>query len=117
ALAASGVTGGSRGRGGPPPRPSGGEEAPEDALEAEPSHALEFKAEILHFLGEVEVVFGVWVIPLLAAIALVRGWGTFVAHGVDFTEPIFVAVIMAVASTRPVLEFAQAPIGRVAPPG
>jgi Putative Na+/H+ antiporter len=88
-----------------------------EALEAEPSHALEFKAELLHFLGEVEVVFGVWVIPLLAAIALVRGWGTaeaFVAHGVDFTEPIFVAVIMAIASTRPVLEFAEGVIGRVA---
>ena len=92
-------------------------EAPDATLEAEPSHALEFKAEMLHFLGEVEVVFGVWVIPLLAAIALVRGWGTaeaFVAHGVDFTEPIFVAVIMAVSSTRPVLEFAESVIGRVA---
>src|SRR5262249_60842740 len=64
-----------------------------------------------------EVVFGVWVILLLAAIALVRGWGTaeaFVDHGIDFTEPIFVAVIMAVSSTRPVLEFAESVIGRVA---
>ena len=116
-FAASRITAWSHRLRGHPPRPSGGEEAPEDALEAEPSHALEFKAEMLHFLGEVEVVFGVWVIPLLAAIALARGWGAaeaFIAHGVDFTEPIFVAVIMAVASTRPVLEFAEAVIGCVA---
>ena len=55
-------------------RPEPGAESTPDALEAAPSHALEFKAEVLHFLGEVEAVFGVWVIPLLAAIALARGW-------------------------------------------
>jgi Putative Na+/H+ antiporter len=95
----------------------GGAESSADALEAAPSHVLEFKAELLHFLGEVEGVFGVWVIPLLATIALARGWGTaeaFIAHGVDFTEPIFVTVIMAIASTRPVLEFAESVIGRAA---
>src|SRR4029453_10328888 len=103
-------------RGGHQPGPGGDAQA-RDALEAEPSQALAFKAEVLHFLGEVEVVFGVWVIPLFAAIAIARGWGTaeaFIAHGVDFTEPIFVAVIMAVASTRPMLEFAEGVIGRVA---
>ena len=99
-------------------RPEPGSAEPSaDALEAEPSHALEFKADLLHFLGEVEAVFGVWVIPLLAAIALARGWETaeaFIAHGVDFTEPIFVTVIMAIASTRPVFEFAESVIGRAA---
>jgi Putative Na+/H+ antiporter len=99
------------------PGPGGGAGEPGDALEAEPSHALEFKADLLHFLGEIEAVFGVWVVPLLAAIALARGWGTaeaFIARGVDLTEPVFVTVIMALASTRPVLEFAEAVIGRVA---
>jgi Putative Na+/H+ antiporter len=103
-------------RGGHQPGPGGDAQA-RDALEAEPSQALAFKAEVLHFLGEVEVVFGVWVIPLFAAIAIALGWWTaeaFIARGVDFTEPIFVAVIMAVASTRPVLEFAEGVIGRVA---
>jgi len=117
-FAASRITAWShRFRGGHQRRPRDSAEAPGDPLEAEPSHALEAKAELLHFLGEVEVVFGVWVIPLLAAITLARGWGTaeaFIAHGVDLTEPMFVAVIMAVASTRPVLEFAEGVIGRVA---
>ena len=31
-------------------------------------------AEVLHFLGEVEVVFGLWAVVLLVAITLLRGW-------------------------------------------
>jgi hypothetical protein len=102
--------------------PGGGVAEPDDApelpeaLEAEPSQQLSFKAELLHFLGEVEAVFGVWVIPLLIAIVLAKGWATMEAfiHGINFTEPVFVVVVMALASTRPVLEFAEAVIGRVA---
>src|SRR5687768_13908381 len=32
-------------------------------------------AEVLHFLGEVEVVFGLWAVVLLAAITAFAGWG------------------------------------------
>jgi len=76
-----------------------------------------FTIELLHFLGEVEAVFGIWAVPLLAAIAIVKGWPAaeaFVSHGVDFTEPMFVVVIMALAATRPVLRFAEAAIGLLA---
>jgi Putative Na+/H+ antiporter len=75
-----------------------------------------FKAEVLHFLGEVEAVFGIWVIPLLVVIAASKGWTTADAflHGVNFTEAMFVVVIMAIASSRPVLEFAEKGIGLVA---
>jgi hypothetical protein len=87
-----------------------------DLLEAEPSHALRFKAEVLHFLGEIEVIFGLWVIPLLAVVAAAKGWPAAEAfvHGVDFTEPAFVTVVMALSSTRPVLEFAETVVGRLA---
>jgi hypothetical protein len=78
--------------------------------------AHSFAAEVLHLLGEIEAVFGLWVVPLLAAVA----WGhgpraaeAFLAS-VNFTEPVFVVVIMAVASTRPVLAFAEALLGRLA---
>ena len=37
-----------------------------------PSPSL--RAEALHFLGEVEVVFGLWAVVLLAAIAVYAGW-------------------------------------------
>jgi hypothetical protein len=75
-----------------------------------------FKAEAAHLLGEVEAVFGIWVLPLLAVITLVKGWHaaeSFVEH-VNFTEPAFVVVIMAIASTRPVMSFAEKSMGAVA---
>jgi Putative Na+/H+ antiporter len=68
-----------------------------------------FLAVLFHFLGEVEAVFGIWVIPLAIAMTLMKGVGTASVYinGVNFTEPIFVVVIMAVASSRPVLSFAE----------
>ncbi|GMU64467.1 MAG: hypothetical protein AMXMBFR36_07410 [Acidobacteriota bacterium] len=78
-----------------------------------------FRSEMLHFLGEIEAVFGIWVVPLLAVIGVRKGWNTvesFVSS-VHFTEPLFVVVIMAIASTRPVLEFAERTIGLLARAG
>lgn len=74
-------------------------------------------AELLHFLGEIEVVFGLWIVPLLIAIVVVRGWDTavqYLSETVNFTEPLFVVVIMAMASTRPVVELSENVLGRVA---
>ena len=68
------------------------------------------RAEALHFLGEVEVVFGLWAVVLLAAIAAYTGWETakhYLNDTVNYTEPLFVVVIMALASTRPVVGFAE----------
>jgi hypothetical protein len=82
-----------------------------------PLDARSFRAEMLHFLGEIEAVFGLWVVPLVAIIAFTKGWATvesFVGHGVQFTEPLFVVVVMAISSTRPVLQVAEKIIGRVA---
>lgn len=75
-----------------------------------------FLEVLFHFLGEVEAVFGIWVIPLAIAMALMEGPGTARAYinGVNFTEPIFVVVIMAIASSRPVLYFAEACLRLVA---
>ncbi|MEI6492916.1 MAG: putative Na+/H+ antiporter [Verrucomicrobiota bacterium] len=68
-----------------------------------------FFAVVFHFLGEVEAVFGIWVIPLAIAMTAMEGPVTARAYinGVNFTEPIFVVVIMAIASSRPVLYFAE----------
>jgi hypothetical protein len=66
--------------------------------------------EALHFLGEVEVVFGLWAIVLLAAITVHFGWHTAADYfngTVNYTEPLFVVVIMALASTRPIILFAE----------
>ncbi len=79
--------------------------------------ARSFRAEMLHFLGEIEAVFGIWVVPLIAVIAVSKGWPTVDAifqERIHFTEPLFVVVIMAISSTRPVLQFAEQAIGKVA---
>ena len=56
------------------------------------------RAEFLHFLGEVEVVFGLWIVPLMVAIVVAKGWemaSHYVNETVNFTEALFVVVIMA----------------------
>ena len=71
---------------------------------------VSFKAETMHFFGEIEAIFGIWAVPLLIAIALVRGWPSaegYLSGSVNFTEPMFVVVIMTIAATRPVLRFAE----------
>jgi hypothetical protein len=75
------------------------------------------RAETLHFLGEVEVVFGLWAVVLLVALVAARGWETakhYLNDTVNYTEPLFVVVVMALASTRPVIEFAEGALSRVA---
>ena len=74
-------------------------------------------AELLHFLGEVEVVFALWAVPLVVAIVLSRGWTTaqhYLNDTVNYTEPMFVVVIMALASTRPIVELAEGAVKRIA---
>lgn len=66
-------------------------------------------AELFHFLGEVEAVFGMWAALFVSLIALMKG-GHFAIEFLEaqnFTEPAFVFVIMAMAATRPVLKFAE----------
>jgi Putative Na+/H+ antiporter len=77
-------------------------------------------AGTLHFLGEVEVVFGLWAVVLLIAITMSAGWETakhYISDTVNYTEPLFVVVIMALASTRPIVGFAESALRRVAAAG
>lgn len=83
----------------------------------EGTELVSFRAVVLHFFGEVEAVFGIWVVALAGAALYFYGWGdlrNYIGHDVNFTEPLFVVVIMAIASTRPVVKFAELMIGRVA---
>ncbi len=79
-------------------------------------HSTRLGAELFHFLGEVEVVFGLWAIVLTGAIVLFYDWHTFVTYisGVNYTEPMFVVVIMTLASSRPILIFSEKIMSRVA---
>ena len=72
---------------------------------------------MLHFFGEIEVIFGLWAVPLAIAIWMSRGWNTLTDYldgTVNYTEAVFVVVIMALASTRPVIELAESALRKVA---
>jgi len=76
---------------------------------AEERDLVNFKATCFHFFGEVEAVFGIWVVALIVAMIGFYDLSTAEVYiqSVNFTEPMFVVVIMALASTRPVLRFAE----------
>lgn len=77
---------------------------------------LRFRATLFHFLGEVEAVFGIWLVPLFVALWGMKSFSTAVHYidGVNYTEAIFVTIIMAMAATRPVFVFAESCLARVA---
>ena len=60
---------------------------------------------LLHLLGEVEVVFGLWAGVFSAYYMFSEGPQARIAYleSLNFTEPTFVFVIMAICSTRPLL--------------
>ena len=71
---------------------------------------VSFKATLFHFLGEVEAIFGIWLVPLLLYITFAYGWG-HTTHYIDtrnYVEPMFVVIIMAIASSRPVVVLRRA---------
>lgn len=66
--------------------------------------------QVLHLFGEIEAVFGIWLIPLMIAVTFFysfKDFAYFVDYKVNYTEPMFVVVIMAMAHTRPVIRFAE----------
>jgi hypothetical protein len=74
-------------------------------------------AELFHFLGEVEAVFGFWVIALAGTIIYFYDWQTltnYIVFKVNFVEAEFVMVIMTLASTRPILKISEKIIGKIA---
>jgi len=74
-------------------------------------------ARVFHFLGEVEAVFGIWVLPLIILMNVVLGRSATIGYlngQVNYTEAIFVVIIMAIASTRPILSFAESLLRQLA---
>jgi hypothetical protein len=71
------------------------------------------RANLFHLLGEIEIVFGIWAGFLLATMFLFNGklQAIHYLEGLNFTEPIFVFAIMAMAATRPIIQVAASLIG------
>ena len=98
----------------------------------ERGESSDFRAAVLHLLGEVEAVFGLWAFVLFALMVAWPGKGwAFACRYVEsgdyawatgsggpgpskFVEPLFVFVIMALASARPVVSLAGRALGAVA---
>ncbi|MBL8497621.1 hypothetical protein ABF87_07340 [Nitrosomonas sp. JL21] len=80
------------------------------------AHSQPQHAGIWHLLGEVEVVFGFWAMILILFIFLSDGKHEAIGYleSRDFTEPMFVFVIMVIAGTRPILDLAAAWVQRIA---
>ena len=98
-----------------------------DKPEEDARDDVSFRAWFFHTLGEVEAVFGIWVIALAGAIVWCHGIAPgdgfmhgigelqhYLGHDVNYTEPLFVVVIMAIAATRPVIRLSEACVYRVA---
>lgn len=68
-----------------------------------------FLVEFLKFMGEVEVVFGIWVIPLMILMSIYYDWPTSINYlnHIDYTQPMMIVVIMALASTAPIVACAE----------
>ena len=73
-------------------------------------------AGLFHLLGEVEVVFGFWAVVLLTVMTFMVGGEQAIKYAEtrQYTEPLFVFVIMVVAASRPVVAFIQALVAMTA---
>ncbi|GAB3649387.1 putative Na+/H+ antiporter [Ramlibacter alkalitolerans] len=69
---------------------------------------------LFHLLGEVEVVFGFWALVLVLAMAALAGWNDAFAYveSRQYTEPLFVFVVMVIAASHPVMAALQATVQR-----
>jgi hypothetical protein len=62
---------------------------------------------VFHFLGEVEAVFGFWALVLAVFLFAQLGKGDALKYleSRNFTEPMFVFVIMVIAASKPIVSF------------
>ena len=68
------------------------------------AHRFPRHAGLFHLLGEVEVVFGFWAMVLVLTMALVSNGQEALAYAEsrNYTEPLFVFVVMVIAASRPI---------------
>jgi hypothetical protein len=80
------------------------------------AHLQPRHAGLWHLLGEVEVVFGLWAFVLIAALFWLNGQSTAIDYleSRNFTEPMFVFVVMVIAASRPILALVLGALRRLA---
>ena len=80
------------------------------------AHRYPRHAGLLHYLGEVEAVFGIWAFVLISALFLISGKNEAVRYLEErsYIEPMFVLAIMVVAASRPILQGVTKIVGLMA---
>ncbi|MEG1374213.1 MAG: putative Na+/H+ antiporter [Comamonas sp.] len=80
------------------------------------SHRFPRHSGLFHLLGEVEVVFGFWAIVLIVLMALSSGGSSALqyAESRNYTEPLFVFVVMVIAASKPVLATVMSLVNAIA---
>lgn len=80
------------------------------------SHRYPRHAGVFHLLGEVEIVFGFWAMVLIGVMAFASGPAQAVnyAESRNYTEPLFVFVVMVMAASRPIVMTVQRSLAALA---
>jgi len=85
------------------------------AIFSQPSSST-FIQKITHFFGEIKAIFGIWIIPLLASITFLYDWESSINYlnTQTYIEALFIAVIMTMASSNPIMNLVESLISRIA---
>ena len=80
------------------------------------AHRYPKHAGLFHLLGEVEVVFGFWALVLIFCMAALVGGekALHYAESRQYTEPLFVFVVMVIAASRPIVQLVMNSVGFIA---
>src|ERR1700751_546198 len=73
---------------------------------------LIFRAQLFYFMGEVEAVFGVWLIPLFVAIVGFHGWSTMVDYVGNVMSQMQYLLWRSWPSPVPILRFTESVISK-----
>lgn len=72
--------------------------------------------QLTHFCSEIKAIFGIWVIPLVASITFLYDWEASInfLNTRNYTEALFIAVIMTIASSNPIIKLMESLIDKMA---
>ncbi len=68
-----------------------------------------FLSEAFYLLSEIEIVFGIWLIPLILFSILLQGWNPTLSYlnTRDYDHALYITVIIVVIGSRPIITFAE----------
>jgi Putative Na+/H+ antiporter len=77
------------------------------------AHTSKDHSGFWHLLGEVEVVFGFWAMVLVCFLFLYTDKSATIAYleGQNYTEPLFVFVVMVISASKPIFTFCLRVVG------